>query len=206
MNRVFKNASIAAKLAGLTDRVSKIVKSPNKEEYCVKSESNPDWSGGCYPSKAKAESRLKDVEAFKHMKKQSSDSAPAIPRVEQVLLALKSYIDNKDSRKSINALRNIALNMADLVDENNEPVVDSLIEKLTSLGVRMTEISRIQDIITFPKLKKLIEKLVSAAKGADSEELRMIVQFIRDALQSARMAALKNIAQKIVGGLPKIAV
>lgn len=35
--------------------------------YCVKSPKNPDWSGGCYPTKAEAEKRLSQVEAFKHM-------------------------------------------------------------------------------------------------------------------------------------------
>jgi hypothetical protein len=35
-------------------------------EYCVHSESNPDWNGGCYSSKEKAEERLRQVEFFKH--------------------------------------------------------------------------------------------------------------------------------------------
>ena len=45
-----------------------------KEEggkYCVKSESNTDWSGGCYDSKGEAEKRLKQVEMFKHMSKRA---------------------------------------------------------------------------------------------------------------------------------------
>lgn len=37
-----------------------------KGEYCVESPNNPDWNGGCYPSKEKAEDRLKQVEYFKH--------------------------------------------------------------------------------------------------------------------------------------------
>jgi hypothetical protein len=36
-----------------------------KGEYCVRSPNNPDWNGGCYPSKDKAEDRLKQVEYFK---------------------------------------------------------------------------------------------------------------------------------------------
>jgi len=39
-----------------------------KGEYCVKSPNNPDWNGGCYPSKEKAEERLQQVEYFKHNK------------------------------------------------------------------------------------------------------------------------------------------
>ena len=45
-----------------------VKKTPGKG-YCVKSEKNSDWSGGCYPSKGEAKDRLKQVEQFKHMKK-----------------------------------------------------------------------------------------------------------------------------------------
>lgn len=48
--------------------VSVVEKTPDKNEWCVKSEKNPDWSGGCYESKGKAENRLNQVEMFKHMK------------------------------------------------------------------------------------------------------------------------------------------
>jgi hypothetical protein len=34
-------------------------------EYCVRSPNNPDWNGGCYPSKGQAEKRLHEVEYFK---------------------------------------------------------------------------------------------------------------------------------------------
>ncbi len=36
-----------------------------KGQYCVRSPNNPDWNGGCYDSKEKAEERLKQVEYFK---------------------------------------------------------------------------------------------------------------------------------------------
>lgn len=39
-----------------------------KGKWCVKSESNPDWSGGCYDTKGEAEDRLGQVEAAKHAK------------------------------------------------------------------------------------------------------------------------------------------
>ena len=45
-------------------------------EYCVRSENNPDWSGGCYKSRAEAEDRLAQVERIKHMKG-SPDQTPA---------------------------------------------------------------------------------------------------------------------------------
>ena len=34
-------------------------------QYCVRSPSNPDWSGGCFDTKGEAEDRLKQVEYFK---------------------------------------------------------------------------------------------------------------------------------------------
>lgn len=36
-----------------------------KGEFCVRSPDNPNWSGGCYKSKEKAEERLRQVEFFK---------------------------------------------------------------------------------------------------------------------------------------------
>jgi hypothetical protein len=38
------------------------------QDYCVKSENSPAWSGGCYDTKGEAEDRLKQVEMHKHMK------------------------------------------------------------------------------------------------------------------------------------------
>jgi hypothetical protein len=35
-------------------------------QYCVHSESNPDWSGGCYDTEGEANTRLQQVEFFKH--------------------------------------------------------------------------------------------------------------------------------------------
>jgi hypothetical protein len=47
----------------------KEIKENGKTKYEVKSEKNPNWSGGTYSSKEKAEERLKEVEMFKHMNK-----------------------------------------------------------------------------------------------------------------------------------------
>jgi len=51
-------------ITGEQEKESIIRKTPGKG-YCVKSEKNSDWSGGCYPTKGEAEGRLKDVEYFK---------------------------------------------------------------------------------------------------------------------------------------------
>lgn len=45
------------------------VKHEKGKGYCVKSEKNSDWNGGCYPSEGEAKKRLNQVEMFKHMKK-----------------------------------------------------------------------------------------------------------------------------------------
>lgn len=63
----FLLSSIAARIVAKQERTEKIVKEDG--EWCVKSEKNPDWSGGCYKSKEKAQDRLNQVEMFKHMKK-----------------------------------------------------------------------------------------------------------------------------------------
>lgn len=49
------------------DQTGVIRKTPGKG-YCVKSEHNPDWSGGCYPTMGEAKKRLEQVEAIKHVK------------------------------------------------------------------------------------------------------------------------------------------
>ena len=68
----FRLAQIALRVAGLEeDSETAIIKKTPGKGYCVKSEKNSDWSGGCYPSKNEAEERLDDVEMFKHMEKKS---------------------------------------------------------------------------------------------------------------------------------------
>ncbi len=50
---------------GNQEQTGYIKKTP--KGYCVKSEKpGSTWSGGCYPTKAEAEKRLRDVEFFKH--------------------------------------------------------------------------------------------------------------------------------------------
>jgi len=57
------------------------------DKWCVRSEKNKDWSGGCYDTKGEAEDRLKQVEMFKHMGADSSagitfKSAPEYKSIE----------------------------------------------------------------------------------------------------------------------------
>jgi hypothetical protein len=46
-----------------------------KGEYCVRSPDNPDWSGGCFSEKGKAEKRLHEVEYFE-TKEARKDKVP----------------------------------------------------------------------------------------------------------------------------------
>jgi hypothetical protein len=72
---VFNLVGIALRIANLDKEHTAIVeKTPGKEEWCVKSESNPDWSGGCYKSKEKAQERLNQVEMMKHIPKSKRKS------------------------------------------------------------------------------------------------------------------------------------
>lgn len=63
---IFSLASIAIRFAGF-EHQAYVKKVPGKG-YCVKSKSNPDWSGGCYPTKGEAQKRLQQVEMFKSLK------------------------------------------------------------------------------------------------------------------------------------------
>lgn len=78
-----------------------------KGKYCVKSKSNPDWSGGCYDTKEEAESRLKQVEMFKHMSIKAciTDSIPAdidfIDRMTIVGIMLDDIINKKANHTGI---------------------------------------------------------------------------------------------------------
>jgi hypothetical protein len=90
------------------------VKHEKGKGYCVKSEKNPGWSGGCYGDKGEAEKRLNQVEMFKHMKKGAvtpMDIAHDIrlvasrlanstqPSLEIVLSDLQSIVAAMDQKK-----------------------------------------------------------------------------------------------------------
>ena len=62
----FRMANMAFRVAGLELRTAYVKKEDGK--WCVRSKSNPDWSGGCYDMKAEADDRLAEVEAAKHAK------------------------------------------------------------------------------------------------------------------------------------------
>ena len=52
-------------------------KEKGKTKYKVKSEKNPNWSGGVFSSPAAAKKRLAEVEMFKHMKKRKKTKKAA---------------------------------------------------------------------------------------------------------------------------------
>jgi hypothetical protein len=51
------------------DLTSDVVKTRNKDEWCVVSPKNDTWSGGCYGSPERAEERLEEIERIKHAQK-----------------------------------------------------------------------------------------------------------------------------------------
>lgn len=67
-----------------------------KGKYCVKSEHNPDWSGGCYDTKEEANERLRQVEAAKHAKA-AAPKRPARPLPP----SQRRYKDDEEVRKEL---------------------------------------------------------------------------------------------------------
>jgi hypothetical protein len=53
------------------------IKKLGPKKYEVRSEKNPNWSGGTYDTRAKAEKRLQQVEMFKSLAKSGKLGKPA---------------------------------------------------------------------------------------------------------------------------------
>lgn len=68
-------AKVAICIASIDGRVS-YIKKHGPHKYEVKSENNPDWSGGTYKTKAEAEKRLQQVEMFKSLTKRGIKGKP----------------------------------------------------------------------------------------------------------------------------------
>jgi hypothetical protein len=65
-------------------------------EFCVRSPDNPDWNGGCYKSKEKAEERLKQVEFFKRNKAAYSYDRTAVglrDMAQRIVQAEEDFIE-----------------------------------------------------------------------------------------------------------------
>lgn len=64
-----EDLELASKKASSLDIFKEaVIRKEKGKGYCVKSPNNPDWNGGCYPSKGEAEERLEQVEYFKKNK------------------------------------------------------------------------------------------------------------------------------------------
>lgn len=63
-----------------------VVRKEKGKGYCVKSEKNPDWNGGCYPTRGEAEKRLNQVEYFKHRGSAVSVAFNGAPAATEVLI------------------------------------------------------------------------------------------------------------------------
>jgi len=69
-------ASILASNDHIDHQRVSYIKKHGPGEYEVKSEKNPDWSGGTYKTKAEAEKRLQQVEMFKSLTKRGIKGKP----------------------------------------------------------------------------------------------------------------------------------
>jgi hypothetical protein len=91
--------AIAVRVAGLDTSV--VRKSPGKDEWCVRSESNPGWSGGCYDSKTKADDRLGEVEAAKHAKNAAPGRPVKGPFLKKVPPSQSPYKSDDEAKKTL---------------------------------------------------------------------------------------------------------
>ncbi len=89
LEEVSQQQEVSQEQQGQQEQQGYIKKTPGKG-YCVKSEKNSDWSGGCYPSKGEAKDRLQEVEMHKHMNSSSlADTLPAIMHNASAFLELR---------------------------------------------------------------------------------------------------------------------
>lgn len=94
-------------------------------KYCVKSEKNSDWSGGCYDSRSAAEKRLKEVEAIKHMKKDDSDDG-AIKSMSKQLNDIATYLEEAGLISDAKQMKNLSYVLDAASDNDTFYVVDAV--------------------------------------------------------------------------------
>jgi hypothetical protein len=174
-NYVFRNASIAARISGATTRIAYIKK--EKGKYCVKSEKNPSWSGGCFDTKEEAETQLKNVEMFKHMKGKKKEKGKGKKRksahdpkimVQQNLISIKNYINKRNSKGAVMALRNSILNAADLIEQTGD---NSLIQSIVDLGIKISDTPGVDEVLDTAALKDFMNNLSKAVKSKELEDI-----------------------------------
>lgn len=110
MTKKLKNNSLYT-LGDNMNKKSYIAKEKNK--YCVKSRNNPDWSGGCYNTKAESEKRLAQVEAIKHAKKADDG------KDNKDLTSIIKYLEEAGLVKDAKQLKNIEY-LLDSKSDNDE--------------------------------------------------------------------------------------
>jgi len=81
-----------------SDYAAYVKKTPGGK-YEVKSESNPDWSGGTYDSKEAAEKRLQQVEFFKHKKSEVEETIEKIAAGQQIDPRIQQFAESIVSLK-----------------------------------------------------------------------------------------------------------
>jgi len=111
-------------------KFAKIVK--EKGKYCVKSEHNPDWNGGCYDTEEEAKHRLQQVEMFKHMKGGSAKTAMDIRSLAEWAIA--------QAATDASVADTISASLLDWLQRHPKQVMAfSEMDKTDALAVAMTE-------------------------------------------------------------------
>jgi hypothetical protein len=156
-------------------------------KYCVKSEDNPKWSGGCYESKEKAKERLQQVEYFKQNASKECPEASPVDILDMVSYSLVMS-DNPDgvyrrfallvnNNKKRLAVRNI------VAATLQEVVRDSVKKSKDNLELR-NELDRIMFgyLSRNPKVKyQVLEKL-----GQDTIDEKAATQILYIASQDKK--------------------
>ena len=131
-------------------------------KWCVKSPKNPKWNGGCYPSREKAEQRLKTVEMFKHMKgtkvrpfsKKAESLTDPYAALTQQISDMRTRMEQVQQRLEANPLPKVA--GKDETD-SSELSVEEVFEDV-AMGLDLLE-SKLKDEPESEELHKSLEEL-----------------------------------------------
>lgn len=177
---------------------AKIVHEDGK--WCVKSETNPEWRGGCYDTKEEAAERLKQVEMFKHMRSSSLDKRSQWMSAKELLLALYDEMVKEDPREfvrvmvggmtgaQIEEMAKVAVREwnegASWLNDKNK--FDSLIKEYVGDKLNLTSLKREAQRDFFVS-KRAFKPLAKSHKfAADVYTLTQHIQTLRERMEQVR--------------------
>jgi hypothetical protein len=151
-------------------------------KYCVKSKKNPNWSGGCYNTKAEAEKALARVEMFKHMKSKKRKSSEPIDLFNQYL----SYAEKFAGADIYERFDELTQAINTTKDSECVPTqVDEEVEQLSELDELLHKRDDVSDAIKSKDEEKTKrQNPIAASKACLDAELNRV------AISNPRLAAI----------------